>query len=525
MPRPRAGAAPRRTGGAGRRARGAARGRRVRAGGRGRARLSAASPRPRAREVASTSSSTVPATIVELDHCGTHATRREVQARGPRCGVRAGRHGVARRAPARSRRAPRRHRRSGRAVRKPARACSTVDLPDPLGPTRAVRRAGAGVERARSARRRGGCGRCRRPAAWCARRRRAARGEGCRVRQPRRRGATRAGSTGTGSGGPSPGTQMPIASSRSRSLARVARTGPSATTRPSAESTTSRSTRSTHGPEHVLDDDEGRRAATGGLRPGGRSATGRPARRQRGHGVAHLLRRRRGRASPSARRGARPTGRAPASRRARAAGSARRTAPTSGCRAAGRPDRPHASAEATTPAISARGIRTFSGPKATSRPTDAATTPAPGSCSTSPTAPGRLPRRDAVDGHRAGELAGVDRLEEPREGAQQGRLARARGPDEQHPLARPQGQRDVAQHRFAPAERPPGERVDLDPPRAAGRRRRRRGAVDGVRQRAAPGAPGRPGRPTAHPPGPGPARAASRRSPASTAPETAMAPR
>ena len=45
---------------------------------------------PRAREVASTSSSTVPATIVELDHCGTHAIARArsraVEVR--RCGAR-----------------------------------------------------------------------------------------------------------------------------------------------------------------------------------------------------------------------------------------------------------------------------------------------------------------------------------------------------------------------------------------------------------------------------------------------------
>ena len=42
-------------------------------GGRGHARCRPRRPSPRAREVASTSSSTVPATIVELDHCGTHA--------------------------------------------------------------------------------------------------------------------------------------------------------------------------------------------------------------------------------------------------------------------------------------------------------------------------------------------------------------------------------------------------------------------------------------------------------------------
>ena len=78
---------------------------------------------------------------------------------------------------------------------------------------------------------------------------------------------------------------------------------------------------------------------------------------------------------------------------------------------------------------------------------------------------GPVTGRDPVDGHRAGELAGIDGLEQPGERPQQGRLARPRRPDEQHPLAGPQGQRDVAQHRLATPERPPGEAVDLDQPR------------------------------------------------------------
>ena len=47
-----------------------------------------------------------------------------------------------------------------------------------------------------------------------------------------------------------------------------------------------------------------------------------------------------------------------------------------------------ASAASTAGPISARGTETFSRPKATSRPMVEATTPAPGSCSTNPTAPG-----------------------------------------------------------------------------------------------------------------------------------------
>ena len=76
--------------------------------------------------------------------------------------------------------------------------------------------------------------------------------------------------------------------------------------------------------EDVLDDDERRRGVAGGSRsPAPRRHPAPPAQRW-------------GRASRSVRRGGRPTGRARGSRRARAVGSARPTAPRSGCRGRGR---------------------------------------------------------------------------------------------------------------------------------------------------------------------------------------------
>ena len=398
MRRPPGAAARRRRGGAGRRA---PRWPSPRVARRalGHARCRRRRRRPRAREVASTSSSTVPATIVELDHCGTQAIARARSGRASRSGRSAPGCGAGGAGPlrgaasgsgGRSAGAPARHRDRSVGSRKPARASRTVDLPDPLGPTRAVRVPGAASRGAVSSAA-DGCGRCRRRAGWCARRR--------TVWQPERgrpdggvRGRPRGHEgrvDGHGSGGPAPGTQMPIASRRSRSLSRVSRTGPSATTRPSDASTTSRSTRSTHGPRTcstTTSVGEGGVGLVAGVEPAAAAHRRGEPRRPPGPPAPTP-----GRASPWARRGGRPTGRAPACRRARAAGSGRRRAPTWGCRAA-RSSRPTAaSAAATTPGMAARGIPTFSGPKATSRPTDAATTPAPGSWSTSPTAPGRAP--------------------------------------------------------------------------------------------------------------------------------------
>ena len=142
---------------------------------------------------------------------------------------------------------------------------------------------------------------------------------------------------------------------------------------------------------------------------------------------------------------------------------------------------------------------------------------------------GALPRRDAVDAHRADEVTRVGRLQEACEGPQEGGLARPRGADEQHAFAGPEGEGDVAQHRLAAAERAPGQAVDLHP-----------SARDGPHRGHRAGCPRRgPGRQTAWdsrcscPAGKAdsaPARASARTrsqptSPASTAPETAIAPR
>ena len=81
----------------------------------------------------------------------------------------------------------------------------------------------------------------------------------------------------------------------------------------------------------------------------------------------------------------------------------------------------------------------------------------PGSCSTSPTAPGRSPggTPSTVTAPVSSPASTVS--SRPGEGAQQRRLAGPGRPDQQHPLARQQGERDVAQHRLAATERPPGE--------------------------------------------------------------------
>ena len=336
---------------------------------------------PTLRAVTSTSSSTVRATIVELDHCGTQArvaassgadsTPGDTASDGPRATRTAAGSWVG---------------------RNPARACSAVDLPDPLGPTSAVSVPGAASRGSTSS---------------AARRVRAVPStsrvvrsttKGAAVRdavRPAGRGATRAGSTSIGSGGPAPGTQMPIARSRSRSLDRVACTGPSATTRPSAESTTSRSTRSTHGPSTCSTTT----SVGAGVDERWAAALSERCEPADGH--------------PSPEVSAATASRTSCAEAASSIAVGSSSSTTDGSRASvparasrwvcppdsadvgvsgGRSSRPTArSADATTPAMSPRGIRTFSGPNATSRSTDAATTPAPGSCSTSPTAPGRVP--------------------------------------------------------------------------------------------------------------------------------------
>ena len=412
--------------------------------------------------------------------------------------------------------------------RNPARACSAVDLPDPLGPTSAVSEpgtasrgwsthrgatgAGGAVDQPRGALDDERCGRegcrVRAPCAAPPGPGRPASGRAARRRAPRcpSRGAGRARSTGWRA----PGRRRPPG--RRRRARPAGRRG-----RPTVRARARR--RRAWGRQGCA---EGWPGARSGVRDGhlatSRARSGRP--RPRAPPAPS-----RRRASPSARRAARPTGRGPASPRGPAAGSAHPTAPTSGCPAAGPPARPPAARTATTPAMSPRGIRTFSGPKATSRPTDAATTPAPGSCSTSPTAPGRVPGRDTVDGHRAGELAGIHRLEQAREGAQQRGLPGARGADEQHPLPRSQGERDVAQHRLAPPEGAPGERRRPRPAHAreavdgvGGRRRRRQTACCSRCSWPAGNADSAPARARAR-------TSSQPSSPASTAPETAIAPR
>ena len=308
----------------------------------------------------------------------------------------------------------------------------------------------------------------------------------------------------------------------SRAAARARRPGSRAPDRrrrprPSSESTTSRSTRSTHGPSTCSTTTSVGECVAGWLAaaPAPRRPPAPPARTP-------------GRASRSARRGGRPTGRARASRRARAAGSARPTAPTSGCRAARSPsptgrqrggdDTGHGGArhpDVLRPErdVPPDGGRDHPGARLLQHEPDRARA---------------LARRDAVDGHRAVELTGVGRLEQAGERPQEGGLARPRGPDEQHALPGPQGQGDVAQHRVAAAERPPGEPVDLDPAArdavTGGTRR-----VPPVRTRGQTAWDSRCSWPAGKADS-APARASARTrsqptSPASTAPETAIAPR
>ncbi len=111
-----------------------------------------------------------------------------------------------------------------------------------------------------------------------------------------------------------------------------------------------------------------------------------------------------------------------------------------------------------------------------------------------PDGAGAVARGGPVEGDVTLEVARLEGAEHPREGAQEGGLARPRRPGEQDPLAGAQGERHVAQHGLAPADGSPGEPGDLDvaAPRGA----------HGVRQPGPPGPPGRPGTPRAPPPGP-----------------------
>ena len=286
---------------------------------------------------------------------------------------------------------PARHR-IGR-LEEPGEGVQHGRLARPARPDERGERARRGHEGRRPARRPGGCGRCRRPAGWCARRR-TARPPGMPCWPAA--GAAPPGPRSTGSGVGRARHPAPRCPSRAAGRARSAGSrAPGRRPRPGrpTESTTSRSTRSTHGPSTCSTTTSvGEGWPWSGPRGPGRPATcGRPSPAVSAATASRTSCAEPGRASPSARRGAPPTGRAPGFRRAPAAGSARPTALTVGV-SSGRSPRPtEPSAEATTPAMSPRGIRTFSGPNATSRPTEAATTPAPGSCSTSPTAPGRSP--------------------------------------------------------------------------------------------------------------------------------------
>ena len=139
--------------------------------------------RPRVRAVVSTSSRTVRATIVELDHCGTQA---RVRARsGPRA-RRVARHpvlgggGSGRRGGSDGGgpggRGDRRAHLHGTGIgrrEEPGEGVQHGRLARPARPDQRGQRAGRGDEGARSAPRPGGSARCRRPAGWCARPRRA----------------------------------------------------------------------------------------------------------------------------------------------------------------------------------------------------------------------------------------------------------------------------------------------------------------------------------------------------------------
>ena len=382
------------------------------------------------------------ATIVELAHCGTQA---RVPGEVEGAPARAGRASPST-APGRGGRRTRRP--AGRAARRGRARGSTCPLP--LGPTRActcparawnhwsstatvVRVEPSSTPHAAA---RPGPRPRRRPA-----------GGRRVVPGPKVPGGHAARARGRGRRAPRcPG---PPAARRGRRAPRAG--SPSATTRPASSRTTSRSAKSTHGPEPVLDDHRGEL----------------PGRRHLADAPRAPTRRWRRRASRWARRAAGGWAGGRARRRARAAAARRRRGRASGCRPAGRGG-PRRARRGRAPGIrSGRDSRCSRG----RRPRRGRSSPrrrrrrAPGGpARPDPAAsPGSAPSTQ----HRAPALAGVGDLEHPGEGPQEGRLARAARPDEQDPLAGRDVEVDAGDDRVAAAERPPRQSPDLDVPGAA----------------------------------------------------------
>ena len=242
-------------------------------------------------------------------------------------------------------------------VTRPASASSSVDLPEPLGPTSAT------VDPPRTSRStsatavvtRGGA-----LSGWEVR----------RTDSPRARTAGSAGeeaaaakasetSTGTGSG--CPGTQIPIAVSSAPRCARTVAGGPSATTEPSGPSTTMRSTRSTHGPSRC--------STTTVVSPRARTTSPTTRRTDAALAGSSIA------VGSSSSRTLGDMASAPAS-------ASRCCSPperVSGLAPARCPSPTSSSAAATGATMASRGIPRFSSPNATSRAAVEATTPAPGS--------------------------------------------------------------------------------------------------------------------------------------------------
>ena len=428
------------------------------------------------------------ATIVELAHCGTQASVRASVDGGPVARVRArratARSGWTRTSPAWRSTQPGERQHQGR-------------LAGARGTDQRVR-LGAAQPATTARRRPRWCGSSRRGCAPSVRRAAstASRATTWAPRRPRSEGRLRGPGAAPGRARPAP--RSPVLQVPPRGRRAPACGSPSATMRPWSSRTTSRSANSTHGPS---------RCSTTTVVSSARPR--RPRRRPRGR-----RRRSPGRAWPSARRAAAGWARGRVRPRGRAAAARRRTARAVGV-SSGIVRRTAASAASTRAGMAARGIPVFSRPKATSRPIVADTTPAPGSCRTSPTAPARAPGSTPSSRTvpvRSPESATSSTPARPRSSVD---LPEPLGPTRSTPLAGGDDQVDAAQDGFAATVGAPAEVADLDP---AGVAPGDGGTVAGgqhrtrpLRQRGSPGPPGRRGRHRGRRPARAPGSAASPR--------------
>ena len=193
-----------------------------------------------------------------------------------------------------------------------------------------------------------------------------------------------------------------------------------------APSTTMRSTTGSHTVDAVLDHDEGRAGLARRLRTASRTS-----RTPAGSRFA---------VGSSSRRG---PGASPAPRPARVAAAARPRAPPWRDRAGVEPDRVERG-RARAARSRRAGRRGSRSPNATSSPTRAITTWASGSCSTRPARPRAADAGRPSTSSSSERLALVVAAEHARQPVQQRRLARARRAEQQHPLARPDVEVEVA---------------------------------------------------------------------------------